>query len=333
MILVTGGTGFIGSHVCVALAARGHDFVIVDNLSNSSADVVDRLGRITGRKVSFIKADAAKRAAMGRVFDDYRIDAAIHLAGYKAVGESVQKPLAYYRNNIDSALTLCELMAERGSKALLFSSSATVYSSDNPMPLDEGAALGCTNPYGWTKLMIEQILKDTCAADQSWSVVSLRYFNPVGAHPSALIGENPMGTPNNLMPSMLDVAAGKRDRLHIFGDDYPTPDGTGVRDYIHVMDLAEGHVNALEYMMRHKGFDPINLGTGRGYSVLEMIHTFEKASGQSVPYVVDDRRPGDIAICYAKTDKAKALLGWQATRSIDDMCGDAWRWACTRSEG
>ncbi len=333
MILVTGGAGFIGSHVCVALAERGHDFVIVDDLSNSSADVVERLGRITGRSVNFVKADAGDREAMARVFDQYPIEGAVHLAGFKAVGESVSKPLMYYRNNIDAALTLCELMAARGAKALLFSSSATVYRSDNPMPLDEDAALGCTNPYGWTKYMIEQILEDTCASDADWSVVSLRYFNPVGAHASALIGENPSGIPNNLMPYVAQVAAGKREKLHVFGNDYPTPDGTGVRDYIHVVDLAEGHVRALEYMLKHRGFEAINLGTGRGYSVLEMIKAFEKASGRPVPYVIDPRRPGDIAMCYAKTDKAKVLLGWQATRGIDEMCADGWRWECARSEG
>lgn len=326
MILVSGGAGFIGSHVCTVLAENNQSFVIVDDLSNSSLDVVNRLGQITKQKILFEKADIKDRAIMQRIFGQYDIDSVIHLAGFKAVGESVRIPLAYYQNNLEGTITLCEVMAEHGVKKMLFSSSATVYRSDNAMPLDESAALGCTNPYGWTKLMIEQILRDLCVSDKDWSVVALRYFNPVGAHYSGLIGENPQGIPNNLMPYISQVASGKLDRLHVFGGDYPTDDGTGVRDYIHIMDLAEGHVRAAEYMDRNKGFEAINLGTGRGYSVLEMIHAFEKASGHTVPYVVVGRRPGDIAVCYAKTDKANALLGWQASRGIDEMCADAWRW-------
>ena len=325
MILVTGGAGFIGSHTCVELIESGHGVVIADDFSNSSPDMIDRIEEITGIKPACVRADVCDKDALARIFRDYDIKAAVHFAGYKAVGESVQKPLDYYRNNIGSALTLCEVMADFGVKKLIFSSSATVYHSGNDMPLCEDASRGCANPYGWTKYMIEQILTDLCAADSSWSVVLLRYFNPIGAHQSGLIGERPNGIPNNLMPYITQTAAGIRERLHVFGDDYPTKDGTGVRDYIHVVDLAKGHVCALDYVETHTGIEAVNLGTGTGYSVLEVIRAFEKASGKTVPYVIDGRRAGDIAECYAKTDKAKALLGWSAQRGIEEMCADAWR--------
>ena len=325
MILVTGGTGFIGSHTCVALMEAGHDVVVVDDLSNSEAGVIDRIGQITGKPAVFVRADVRDKKALDAVFAQYPIEAAVHFAGFKAVGESVSEPLRYYRNNFESALALCEVMAARGVKTLLFSSSATVYSADNEMPLGEDAKLGCSNPYGRTKLMIEQMLGDVCAADGQWSVVLLRYFNPVGAHESGLIGEKPRGVPNNLMPYITQVASGKRGKLSVFGDDYPTPDGTGVRDYIHVVDLARGHAKALGYAMEHKGALAVNFGTGRGCSVLEVVAAFERATGIAIPYEIGQRRPGDIAECYADPGLAKQLLGWQAQRGLEQMCEDAWR--------
>ncbi len=331
MILVTGGAGFIGSHACVELHDAGYDFVIADNFSNSSPEMVDRLGKITGSKINCVTADVSDKAAMTHIFEVYDITAAIHFAGYKAVGESVKIPLSYYKNNIECTLALCEVMAKHNVKKLIFSSSATVYKSDNEMPLDESSPLGCTNPYGWTKYMIEQILRDLCSADDDWSVALLRYFNPVGAHKSGLIGEMPSGIPNNLMPYISNVASGKLEKLNVFGDDYPTPDGTGIRDYIHVVDLAKGHVRALDYINKHSGSEAINLGTGTGYSVLEVINAFEKATGKKIPYEITKRRPGDIAVTYAKTDKAKKLLGWQAELLLEDMCKDAWRWESTRN--
>lgn len=325
MILVAGGAGFIGSHVCTQLAETGQEFVIVDNFCNSSLQVIDRLSQITGIKIHYFSADVRDKATIKSIFQQYDIHAVIHLAGFKAVGESVSKSLSYYRNNIESMLALCEVMADQNVKKLIFSSSATVYRSDNPMPLDENAVLGCTNPYGWTKLMIEQILHDLYVSDHEWSIALLRYFNPVGAHESGLIGEEPKGTPSNLMPYITRVALGRLKMLHVFGDDYLTVDGTGVRDYIHVVDLAKGHVCALDYINKKSGVEAINLGTGRGYSVLEVISAFESATGKTVPYVIDERRPGDIPVCFASPQKAKSLLNWQAQYGIEEMCQDSWR--------
>ena len=328
-VLVTGGAGYIGSHTCVELQNAGYDVVVADNLCNSSRDAIARIEKITGKTVPFYELDICDAVALDDVFKAHSIEAVLHFAGLKAVGESVKIPLSYYRNNIEGTLSLCETMQKHGVKRLVFSSSATVYSADNAMPLGEDAKLGCTNPYGWTKLMIEQILRDVSAADPSTSIALLRYFNPIGAHKSGLIGENPRGIPNNLLPYIALVATGKMDALHVFGSDYPTKDGTGVRDYIHVEDLAKGHVGALRYTASHRGVEAVNLGTGRGYSVLEVVAAFERASGKKIPYVVEARRAGDIAVCYAKTEKAKALLNWQAEKDIDEMCADAWRWTRT----
>ncbi|MBR0127851.1 MAG: UDP-glucose 4-epimerase GalE [Firmicutes bacterium] len=326
-ILLTGGTGFIGSHTAVKVIESGYDVVIADDLSNSDASVKGRIERITGKGVSFYQVDVADSAAMEEIFDAHEIDAVIHFAGYKAVGESVVRPLAYYRNNLDTALTLLETMQRHGCKSFIFSSSATVYSPANDVPFtEESEDLGCTNPYGWTKFMIEQILKDVCKADPEMSVVLLRYFNPIGAHASGLIGENPSGVPNNLMPYITQVAQGIRPHLNVFGDDYPTHDGTGVRDYIHVVDLAAGHVAALEYCTAHKGCEVFNLGTGQGYSVLDLVKTFERVNGVEIPYEITDRRAGDIAVSYADVSKAREVLGWKAEKGIEDMCRDAWRW-------
>ena len=326
-ILLTGGTGFIGSHTAVKVIESGYDVVIADDLSNSDASVKGRIERITGKGVNFYQVDVADSAAMEEIFDAHEIDAVIHFAGYKAVGESVVRPLAYYRNNLDTALTLLETMQRHGCKSFIFSSSATVYSPANEVPFtEESEDLGCTNPYGWTKFMIEQILKDVCKADPEMSVVLLRYFNPIGAHASGLIGENPSGVPNNLMPYITQVAQGIRPHLNVFGDDYPTHDGTGVRDYIHVVDLAAGHVAALEYSRAHKGCEVFNLGTGQGYSVLDLVKTFERVNGVKIPYEITDRRAGDIAVSYADVSKAREVLGWKAEKGIEDMCRDAWRW-------
>jgi len=319
-ILLPGGAGFIGSHIAAELLELGYGVVIVDDLSNARADVIDRLEKITGRRPVFYRADMADHT-------ENTIDAVIHLAGFKAVGESVQKPVAYYRNNLDSTLTLLETMAAHGVKKLIFSSSATVYGAENPVPYTEDMPRGtCTNPYGWTKSMIEQILTDLNVADPEWTVVLLRYFNPVGAHESGLIGEDPSGIPNNLMPFICQTAAGVREKLSMFGNDYPTPDGTCVRDYIHVMDLAEGHVKALEYAMNHKGTEIINLGTGEGYSVYQVVHAFEKVNNLTLNKQDAPRRPGDLPESYADASKAARLLGWHATRTLEDMCRDAWHW-------
>ena len=327
MILLTGATGYIGSHTAVELLNAGEEIVIVDDLSNSEASVIDRIGKITGKRPAFCQGDVADKALMASVFKQYPIDAVMHFAGFKAVGESVAKPLAYYRNNIDTTLTLLETMAEFGCRRFIFSSSATVYGMSEDVPFRETApAGGCTNPYGWTKYMIEQILTDTAAADPTMSVVLLRYFNPIGAHESGLIGEKPNGIPNNLMPYITQVAVGKLDRLRVFGNDYPTPDGTGVRDYIHVVDLAKGHLAALRYSEEHTGTEIINLGTGVGYSVLDVIHAFEEANGVKIPYEIAPRRDGDIAVCYADPTKAHALLGWKTEKTLRDMCADSWRW-------
>lgn len=326
-ILLTGGTGFIGSHTAVEAIDAGFDVVIADDLSNSEESVVERIEQITGRRPTFYKVNIADKAAMEQIFAENSIDAVIHFAGFKAVGESVEKPIEYYRNNLDTILTLLEVMREHQVKKLIFSSSATVYSLINDVPFtEESGPLGCTNPYGWTKYMIEQILKDVCVADPEMSVVLLRYFNPIGAHESGLIGEKPSGIPNNLMPYITQVAQGIRPQLNVFGNDYPTPDGTGVRDYIHVVDLAKGHLAALEYSDKHTGCEVFNLGTGHGYSVLELVKTFERVNGVKIPFEIVERRAGDIAVCYADTHKAETVLGWKAEKGIEDMCRDSWRW-------
>ena len=326
-ILLTGGTGFIGSHTAVELLSSHHNVIIVDNLYNSDASVIDRMEAISGTRPVFYEADVTDRAAMEQIFSCHDIDAVIHFAGYKAVGESVRIPVAYYRNNLDTTLTLLELMQEYHCKRFIFSSSATVYGTSDDVPFTEDArALGCTNPYGWTKYMNEQVLKDAAKADPEMSVVLLRYFNPIGAHESGLIGEKPNGIPNNLMPYITQVAAGIRDHLSVFGNDYPTHDGTGVRDYIHVVDLAKGHVAAYDYSRKHTGCEIFNLGTGVGYSVLDIVSAFEEANGVKIPYEIVERRAGDIATCYADTKKAADILGWKAEKSLLDMCRDSWRW-------
>lgn len=326
-VLLTGGAGFIGSHTAVELIAAGHGVVIADDLSNSSASVIERLAQITGVRVPFYQIDVADKAALECLFAERHIDAVIHFAGLKAVGESVAKPLLYYRNNLDTTLALLEVMAAHGCRRFIFSSSATVYGMTNAVPFTEDMpAGGCTNPYGWTKFMIEQILRDAAAADAELSAVLLRYFNPIGAHESGLIGEQPQGIPNNLMPYLCQVAAGKLPQLRVFGNDYPTPDGTGVRDYIHVVDLAKGHEAALAYAASHQGAEVFNLGTGCGSSVLDLIRSFERVNGIKIPYAVAPRRAGDIAACWADAGKAKRLLGWKAQKTLDDMCRDSWNW-------
>ena len=333
-VLVTGGAGYIGSHTCVELIAQGYTPIVVDNLCNSNPKSLERVHEITGKAITFYEGDVRDKALLDRVFDENAIDCVIHFAGLKAVGESVAKPLAYYENNLCSTMALCSVMARRGVKRIIFSSSATVYSGDNEMPLRETSKTGnCTNPYGWTKYMGEQILRDIAKADPTWSVVLLRYFNPVGAHESGLIGEHPNGIPNNLMPYISQTAIGKREHLNVFGNDYPTKDGTGVRDYIHVVDLAKGHVAAIEYLMRHTGEGVFNLGTGNGYSVLDMVHAFEEANGVKVPYVIAPRRPGDLPICYADPAKSREILGWQATHDQNDMCRDSWNWQSKNPNG
>jgi UDP-glucose 4-epimerase len=326
MILVTGGTGYIGSHTVVELMQAGFEVLIVDNFCNSKASVLERIERIVGRRPGFVEADVRNREAMRALFDDYRVEAVIHFAGLKAVGESVAQPLRYYDNNINGSLVLFETMAEAGVKTLVFSSSATVYGDPHAVPIREDFPLSATNPYGRSKLIIEQILGDISHADASWHIALLRYFNPVGAHESGLIGEDPNGIPNNLMPYIAKVAVGTLAELSVFGSDYPTHDGTGVRDYIHVVDLARGHLAALKALTVSQGVLTANLGTGQGYSVLDVIQAFEAASGKKVPYKIVGRRPGDIAACYADPLLAKTLLGWQAQYGIEEMCRDAWRW-------
>ena len=326
-VLLTGGTGFIGSHTAVELLNAGEKVIIADDLSNSNADVIAKIEAITGKTPQFYKVNVADRTAVDKIFSENDIAAVIHFAGYKAVGESVQKPVEYYRNNLDTTLSLLEVMHEHNTKRFIFSSSATVYGMSNTAPFTEDMPTGgCTNPYGWTKYMIEQILTDAAKADPSLSVVLLRYFNPIGAHESGLIGEKPNGIPNNLMPYITQVAAGILEKLSVYGNDYPTHDGTGVRDYIHVLDLAKGHVAALKYASEHTGTALFNLGTGKGYSVLDIVHAFETANHVHIPYVIAPSRAGDIAECYADTQKAKHLLGWQAYKSLEDMCRDSWRW-------
>lgn len=326
-ILVTGGTGYIGSHTCVELLQEGYEVVVFDNLYNSKIEVVDKIENITGKKIKFYKADMLDKESMRPVFEENKFDAVIHFAGLKAVGESVEKPLLYYQNNISGTLNLCELMNEYGCKKIIFSSSATVYGSPKTVPITEDFPLSTTNPYGSTKLMLEGILSDFCVPDEEWSVVLLRYFNPIGAHESGLLGESPNGIPNNLMPYIMQVAVGKLPELGVFGDDYDTPDGTGVRDYIHVVDLAKGHVNAVQKATSATGVNIYNLGTGNGYSVLDIVKAFEAANGVKIPYSIKPRRAGDIATCYANPKKAKEELGWEAKYDLQRMCEDSWRFA------
>ena len=332
-ILVTGGAGYIGSHTVVELLKLGKEVVIVDNLSNSSILVLDRIEEITGKRPTFYELDVADKAALRSVFEKESIEAAIHFAGYKAVGESVEKPVIYYENNIMSTLALVEVMAEFGVKKIVFSSSATVYGLNNPSPLVENMPTSATNPYGYTKVMLEQILRDLEVSDKEWSVALLRYFNPIGAHESGLIGEDPAGIPNNLMPFIAQVAVGKRAELSVFGNDYDTVDGTGVRDYIHVVDLALGHIKALEKISDTTGVYTYNLGSGQGTSVLELVQAFEKVNGVPVPYKIVDRRPGDVATCYANADKALAELNWKTEKTIEDMCRDTWNWQSKNPNG
>ena len=326
-VLVTGGAGYIGSHTAIELLNAGKDIVIIDNFYNSCPAVLKRIKELSGRDFRFIECDIRDRAALDKVFSENDIDSVIHFAGLKAVGESCQKPLLYYENNIGGTVTLCEAMAAHGCKKIVFSSSATVYGENNVSPLNEDMKTGgTTNPYGTTKYYIEQILTDTAKADPEWSVCILRYFNPLGAHESGRIGENPNGIPNNLMPYITQVAVGRREFFSVYGNDYPTPDGTGVRDYIHVVDLAKGHLKALDKIYAENGVKVYNLGTGRGYSVLEVVAAFEKASGVKIPYKICDRRPGDIATCYSNPEKAHRELGWKAEKGIEEMCADSYRW-------
>ncbi|MDZ7664298.1 MAG: UDP-glucose 4-epimerase GalE [Desulfotignum sp.] len=325
-ILVTGGAGYIGSHTCVALLNQGHDVVVVDNLCNSSEASINRVREITGKPLDFFEVNLLDKAGLTRIFSRHRPDAVIHFAGLKAVGESTAMPLTYFHNNVTGTLNLLSVMVESGVKKIIFSSSATVYGDPETLPITEDFPLSVTNPYGRTKLMIEQILQDLFVSDPKWHIALLRYFNPVGAHPSGLIGEDPLGIPNNLVPYIARVAIGALDSVQVFGNDYDTPDGTGVRDFIHVSDLAEGHVKTLPRLMADPGVLIYNLGTGRGYSVLEMIQGFERACGRPIPYEIVSRRPGDIGACWADPDKARKELGWQAVRSLDDMCADTWRW-------
>ena len=331
-ILVTGGAGFIGTHTCVELLDAGHEVVVIDNLVNSKREALNRVERITGKTVHFHEGDVRDGAALARIFDQHPITAAIHFAALKAVGESVAKPIKYYRNNVDGLLSVLEVMQARGVKQFVFSSSATVYGNPHSVPIDESFPLSATNPYGQSKLIAEQVLRDLELADPSWRIATLRYFNPVGAHASGLIGEDPAGTPNNLMPYVAQVAVGKLARLAVFGGDYPTPDGTGVRDYIHVVDLARGHLDALNALARGTSF-VTNLGTGQGYSVLDLVRAFEAASGRPVPYDIVARRPGDIAACYADPRAAERLIGWRAQFGIERMCIDQWRWQSSNPNG
>lgn len=333
-ILVTGGAGYIGSHTCIELLNAGYEVVVVDNLSNSSEESLKRVKKITGKNVTFYKADILEQDRLEDIFEKEQIEAVIHFAGLKAVGESVAKPLEYYQNNISGTLVLCNVMRKYGVKNLVFSSSATVYGDPAIIPITEECVKGqCTNPYGQTKSMLEQILIDLNKSDSEWNIIILRYFNPIGAHSSGLIGEDPKGIPNNLLPYIAQVAVGKLECLGVFGDDYDTPDGTGVRDYIHVVDLAIGHVKAIEKLEEKQGVLIYNLGTGIGVSVLDMVKAFEKSSGKAIPYVIKPRRPGDIATCYSDASKARKELGWVAERGLDEMCEDAWRWQSQNPNG
>lgn len=333
-ILVTGGAGYIGSHTCVELLNEGYEVVIMDNLYNSSQKAVDRIQEISGKTVTFYKTDILDKEGMQEIFDKEKIDAVIHFAGLKAVGESVQKPLEYYHTNITGTLNLCEVMRDHGVKNIIFSSSATVYGDPAQIPITEECPKGTpTNPYGWTKWMLEQILTDIHTADSEWNVILLRYFNPIGAHKSGMIGEDPKGIPNNLLPYVAQVAIGKLECVGVFGDDYDTPDGTGVRDYIHVVDLAKGHVKAINKLSDKDGVNVYNLGTGKGFSVLQVIKAFEKACGHEIPYQIKPRRAGDIATCYSQCDKAKAELDWEAEFGIEEMCADSWNWQSRNPDG
>ncbi|WP_421381631.1 UDP-glucose 4-epimerase GalE [Bacillus salacetis] len=332
-ILVTGGTGYIGCHTCIELIQSGWDVIVLDNFSNSKQEVLKRIMAVTGKELKFYKVDLLDRAAVEVVFEENNIEAVIHFAGLKAVGESVEKPLHYYHNNITSTLILAQMMQKYSVKNLVFSSSATVYGIPEEVPIMEDFSLSATNPYGHSKLMIEQILRDVFTADQEWSIALLRYFNPIGAHESGAIGEDPDGIPNNLMPYITQVAVGKLEILNVFGNDYNTVDGTGVRDYIHVVDLAKGHLKALHKVLKSRGVEAYNLGTGKGYSVLQMVEAFEQVSGQNVPFRIVSRRPGDIAECYADPSKAERELGWKAGRSLEEMCADSWKWQSRNPEG
>lgn len=326
-ILVTGGAGFIGSHTCVELLDSGYDVVVIDNLSNSSEESLKRVKEITGKDIKFYKGDVADRALMAKILEENKIFAVIHFAGLKAVGESVEKPLEYYKNNIAGTLEMCDEMRKHNVKNIIFSSSATVYGDPETVPITEKCPKGqCTNPYGWTKSMLEQILMDIQKADQEWNVILLRYFNPIGAHKSGMIGEDPNGIPNNLMPYVMKVAIGQLPKVNVFGNDYSTPDGTGVRDYIHVVDLAKGHVKAIEKIKENPGVKIYNLGTGKGYSVLDVIRNVSEAVGKEIPYVIAERRAGDIAECYSDASLAKKELGWEAEYGIKEMCEDSWNW-------
>lgn len=331
-ILVTGGAGYIGSHTCLALLNAGYSVVIADNLMNSKREAIKRVEDLSGKQIPFYCIDVGDETVLNRVFEEHAIDAVIHFAGLKAVGESVQMPTRYYRNNLDATLSVLRCMEQYQVRVLVFSSSATVY-REPESPVAETAPLGCTNPYGWTKHMSEQMITDYARSNPDFSGINLRYFNPIGAHPSGRIGEDPNGIPNNLLPYISKVSVGKLATLHVYGNDYDTPDGTGVRDYIHVMDLADGHIAALEYAFRARGVEAINLGTGRGYSVLEVVKAYEQASGVEIPYVIDPRRAGDIALLYADASKAKKLLGWQAKYTIEDMCTTAHRWQSQNPNG
>lgn len=333
-ILVTGGAGYIGSHTCVELLESGYDVVVVDNLCNSSKESLKRVEKITGKSVKFYEADIADKAAMSKIFEENDIFGVIHFAGLKAVGESVEKPLEYYKNNISGTLSMCEVMREYNVKNIIFSSSATVYGDPEIVPITEECPKGqCTNPYGWTKSMLEQMLMDIQKADNEWNVILLRYFNPIGAHKSGLMGEDPNGIPNNLMPYVMKVAIGQLPKVNVFGNDYPTPDGTGVRDYIHVVDLAVGHVKAIKKIEENPGVKIYNLGTGNGYSVLDVINNVSKAVGKDIPYVIAERRAGDIAECYADPALAKEELGWEAKNGIKEMCEDSWNWQKNNPDG
>lgn len=333
LILITGGAGYIGSHTCVELLNAGYEIVIVDNFSNSNPDVIKRIKKVTGKDFVFVEADLLDQEKIEHTFRSYQIEAVIHFAGFKAVGESVEIPLTYYHNNITSTLLLCSIMDKFNVKKMVFSSSATVYGDTDLVPIQENSPLSATNPYGNTKLMIEQILKDLSTADDSWSIALLRYFNPIGAHISGLLGEKPNGIPNNLLPYISKVASGELEYLNIFGNDYPTKDGTGMRDYIHVVDLSLGHVKALNKILYSKGIEAYNLGTGNGYTVMEVIAAYEEASDKKVDYKITSRRPGDIAISYADPQKAKKELEWEAIRSLDDMCRDSWNFIQTNPNG
>ena len=333
-ILVAGGAGYIGSHTCVELLEAGYEVVVVDNLYNSSPESLKRVEKITGKNVTFYEADILDKEALNKIFDAHEIEAVIHFAGYKAVGESVQKPIEYYHNNMTGTLVLCDVMRAHGVKNIVFSSSATVYGDPAQIPITENCPKGQpTNPYGWTKSMLEQVLTDIHTSDPEWNVILLRYFNPIGAHKSGMIGEDPKGIPNNLLPYVAQVAVGKRECLGVFGNDYDTPDGTGVRDYIHVVDLAAGHVKAIDKLREKPGVEVYNLGTGNGYSVLQVVAAFEKACGHKIPYEIKPRREGDIATCYCDPKKAKAELGWEAKYGIDEMCEDSWRWQSSNPDG